>query len=45
MALNFGYALLFLKRILTVDICQTQGISDTDTSCFQYDYTCIWEIS
>lgn len=42
-ALNFGYALLFLKQTLTVDICQTQGTSNTDTSCFQYDYICIWK--
>lgn len=31
MTLNFGYALLFLKQILTGGTCQTKGTSNTDT--------------
>lgn len=39
MTLNFGYALLFLKRIVAVVICQIQGTSNTDRWCFQNDDT------
>lgn len=45
MTLNFGYALLFLKQILTGGTCQTKGTSNTDTWCSQNDNIYIWKCS